>query len=438
MLARKIDYFLDKWKNSNNNECLLVKGARQIGKTYAIRTFGKKYKSYIELNFIENPEYKTIFNGKLNAHEIKKKITLSINNINFIENDTLLFLDEIQECPQARTALKFLAQDDTIDVVASGSLLGISYLNPDLVSVPVGYEKQIDMYPLDFEEFLWAKGYGPEKILSLKDYYFSLKAVPSVIHENFLSCLREYMVIGGMPAVVAAYIKSDNFSHAYKIQKSLLTSYLDDIAKYAPSTTRVKARNCYESIPKQLAKENTKFQYSLVEKKGTARKFESTIDWLEEADLVLRCKCVSTVKFPLAAYEENNRFRIYLNDMGLLTAMYGFEMMKSVYENTLNGPMKGGYYENFVANTLACANIPLRYWINNSATEEIEFLTDSQGSVDLIEVKAGRGATATLNKLLKNDEVATGYKLGAVNVGKSDNKITLPLYMAIFLFPSAI
>lgn len=432
MLKRKIYHKLQEWRSSDHQDCLLVKGARQVGKTYTITQFGKSsYKSFISINFIESPQLKSLFEGELSSDHIKKQMTLLIPGIEFINGDTLIFLDEIQECPNARTALKFLAQDKTIDVIASGSLLGLSYAT--VTSIPVGYERHIEMYGLDFEEYLWALGYSEEATTLLREHFQALQPLPDEVHKKMLDIFREFMAVGGMPAVVQTFIETNNFATAYAEQEKILAAYLDDIAKFADSTTRNKARECYLSIPRQLAKENTKFKYGLVEKKGSARKFEKALDWLRDASLIRYCRSVSTPQFPLRAYEDESKFRVYLSDPGLLCAMYGFEMMAAITHDKLQGPMKGGIYENIVADILVKAGRDLHYWINDKGNIEIEFLLEKDASVVPVEVKAKRGSTASLNKLLEQDNVRYGYKLSAGNIGVMGKKITLPLYMAIFL-----
>jgi len=315
MLNRKIiQTFLD-WKNNKKNECLLVKGARQIGKTFTIDKFGREfYKKYIYINFIENPEYMDIFNGSLEADEIYKKISLTFYNIEFIPGETLVFIDEIQECPNARTALKFLALENKYDVIASGSLLGINY--KEVSSIPVGYESHLEMHSLDFEEFLWAVGFNGQAIGYVKEYFEKLSKIPESINTQMMKYLREYIVIGGMPAVINRYLETNNFSEVQKEQDKILNSFLDDIAKYASMTEKPKARNCFLSIPKQLAKENKKFQFSVVEKGSTSKKYTNSLEWLRDANLIRFCHNVSTPSFPLAAYERNDQYKIYLNGAG--------------------------------------------------------------------------------------------------------------------------
>ena len=438
MLRRKITDQLRAWRAGRGRECLLVKGARQVGKTYAISDFGRSdYESLVEVNFVERPELAGAFDGPLDPEEVRRRISLLLPGASFPRGRTLLFLDEIQECPNARTALKFLAQDPGMDVIASGSLLGISYRQSEVPSIPVGYERQVEMHGLDFEEYLWAVGYPEGAVDALRGYLAEESAVPQPVHERMLRTLREHMAVGGMPAVVSCFVSEDSFSAAHDEQLKIIASHLDDIAKYAPPNVRAKSRACYQSMPRQLAKENTKFQYGVVEKRGTARKFDTAVDLLEEANLVRRCQHVSTPSFPLAAYESDDRFRLYLNDTGLLTAMYGFEMKAAVVGDSLSGPMKGGLYENLVADMLVKAGRPLRYWRNDRGDREMEFVLDGPASVEAVEVKAKRGASASLDAMLEADETMAGVKLGSVNVGRSGRKLTLPLYLAPFLFESA-
>lgn len=432
MLRRKFYTRLLEWKNKKEPTCLLVKGARQIGKTFIIDLFGREnYKSYIYINFIESPQTKDIFNGELSADEIYKRLTLVMPKVTYIENDTLIFLDEIQECPNARTALKFLALDKRFDVVASGSLLGISY--KEVTSIPVGYEEPVEMYSLDFEEYLWAMGYDEEKIAALRDYFDKREQVPDAVHNKVMSLLREYIAVGGMPAVVNTFIKTLHFGEVHAVQQRILDSYFDDISKYASNTEKPKVKNAYLSIPKQLAKENKKFQFSVVEKKATARKYENSIEWLRDASLARMCYNVASPDFPLTAYEKENQYKLYTSDIGLLTAMYGFDMKKAVIDNTLKGNVKGGIYENLILDMMSKRGYHLNYFRNDNGSLEIEFLITKDAQVIPIEVKAGNGSTVSLNTLLAKADIPYGYKLISGNVGVNDKKIVLPLYMAMFI-----
>ena len=296
MLKRKMYSFLLNWKKNKGKECLLIKGARQVGKTYLVRQFAKaEYDSFIEINFHMQSSLKVIFEGDKSADEIYKRMTANIPNIKLIPGKTLIFLDEIQKCSNARTALKFLAEDGRYDVIASGSLLGLSYGKDDdkevepVESIPVGYEKPVMMYSLDFEEFLWAYGYGSDTVGYLKSFFDSKEKLPTEINQRFESILREYLVVGGMPEVVADFVEHKDFGRVQEIQNKILASYADDISQHAKGAEKVKVRSCYDSIPRQLAKENKKFKYSEIEKKATARKYGDSVQWLHDANMAYIC-----------------------------------------------------------------------------------------------------------------------------------------------------
>ena len=431
MLKRKFMYTLVEWKNSKEKKCLLVKGARQVGKTFIIREFGKlHYKNIVELNFLFNPEYKEFFSGSLDPQTIYSKISLKFNGVTFNKN-TLLFLDEIQLCGQARTALKFIAEDNRCDCIASGSMLGIAY--KETASIPVGYEHQIEMFSMDFEEFLWAKGLTEENLAIFREHFSSKLPLDKFYNDEMFKNLREYMIVGGMPAVVMKFLETRNFSDVHREQELIIASYLDDIAQYAPASVKPKARACYLSIPKQLAKENKKFQYSIVEKGGDNRKFDTSIDWLHDAALIKFCVNTSTPQFPLVSYEQNNYFKVYASDIGILIALHGFEMKAEIYNNTLKGPAKGGIYENLIADILLKKRKPLHYFKPGENRHEIEFLLTVGGSIIPIEVKSGNAPTHSLDAFIKEYAPPYGLKFITGNIGQADKKITLPLYMAMFL-----
>ncbi len=432
MLKRKIYDELMKWKETKHRECLLVKGARQVGKTFIIEQFGKnEYDSYIYLNFYQNPQQKTIFEGSLEPVEIYKKISLYLNNVRFIENSTLIFLDEIQDCPNARTALKFLAIDDRYDVIASGSMLGLHY--KEMISIPVGYERTIEMFSLDFEEFLWAAGKSQTAIKALEEYYIKQEKVPAGIHEQFLSLLLEYLVVGGMPEAVNTFLRSNNYQDVYATQKKIMESYREDIKHYASASERQKISDCYNSIPRQLAKEYTKFQYKVVSRDGNARRYSNSLNWLVDAGMIKLCSNVSTPQFPLIAYEKPEQFKVYVTDIGLLTSLYGAEAQAALLKNSLTGPAKGGIYENLIFDILTKRGFSLNYFKNDKNTQEIEFLFTKENNVIPIEVKSKNGTTISLNQFMELYAPPYAYKLISGNLGVSGKKITLPLYMALFL-----
>ena len=423
MLQRKIMKTLINWKESSDNDCLVIRGVRQCGKTYIVREFAKShYENTVEINFIERPEMKQAFDGSLDVDTMIQGITLLSPDLKFVPGKTLLFLDEIQECPSARTSLKFWAQDSRYDVIATGSLLGIDY--KDIVSIPVGYETQIDMYPLGIENNM---------LDSLSDYTDGSKAVPAAIHSAMMQHLREYLVIGGMPDVVNTYLESKDYQRVQMIQDKILRDYQDDIAKYADNSVRIKAKGCFLSIPRQLTKDNHKFQYSVIENKGTARKFESSLDWLRSAGMIVHSYNVSLPAFPLTAYVKESQFRIYLCDIGLFSAMFGYQLKAAILSDTLEGPAKGGIYESLIADIFYKNGQSLYYYKKDDSTLEIEFLLERDAHAIPVEVKAKKGSSKSLNELLKSSQIPVGYKFTAQNAGRVNKKITLPLYLAAFL-----
>lgn len=439
-LKRKFYDFLLEWKRGKYQECLLVKGARQIGKTYIVRKFGREnYDSFIELNFALEEDAAAIFEGSLDAAELYKKLSVFRPQAQLIPGKTLIFLDEIQECANARTALKSFALDGRYDVVASGSLLGIKYKNKkarekrEPKSIPVGYERIVKMHSLDFEEFLWAKGWTPAAIEVARDYFRRRECVPEAINRRCFEALKEYLIVGGMPAVVKAFTEKGDFSLVQAEQEKILASYIDDIHKYADPVEIPKIENCYKAIPRLLAKENRKFKYSEVEKGGSERKYGAAVDWLCDAALAVKADNVSIAEVPLNAQVKEGWFKLYLSDVGLLSAMYGTETKALLYSGKLIGNAKGGVYENLIAAILVRKGLPLYYLKTEDGAREVEFLLERDGGPVPIEVKASNGATISLNELLSKPTVPYGYKFVDGNVGVSEKKITLPHYMAAFL-----
>lgn len=442
MLKRKIYDSLVQWKNKPNRMPLLVKGARQIGKTTTIREFAvKNYNNIIEINFEKTPEIKTAFRGNLDVNTLIEEISLKMPEAKFVPSETLIFFDEIQACGQAHTSLKFWAEDGRFDVIASGSLLGIMSSDADLAkdmyisSYPVGYEEEIMMYGMDFEEFLWAAGVDEAAISRLYECFEKEEKISPASHETMMKYFRTYMVVGGMPAVVSAFVQNHNYAEVHDIQGRITADYRNDIAHYAKAVEKVKARRCFDNIPAQLSKENTKFQYSVVEKKATAKKYRTSLEWLRDAEIITFCNNLSLPAFPAEAYKIDEEIRAYMTDTGLLIYMYGFEMKDAVMSDTLKGPAKGGIYENAVAALLHKKGYRIYYYRAANHGVEIEFIlpAKNEAAVIPVEVKANRGSTVSLNKILENEDIKIGYKLTSGNLGRAGKKLTLPLYMAMFL-----
>ena len=432
MLKRKIETSLIKWKKEDGKKCLMIRGARQVGKTFIVERFGETYPSFVEVNFLKNPAYRLIFSGDLDIDTLLLNFSVYMPAAQFIPGKTLLFLDEIQECPEAVTSLKFWAQDGRFDVVVSGSMLGIDYLRPQ--SYPVGSVTYLDMRSLDFEEFLYASGMQENAVDLLRKCFADKTAVPYAIHDRIMKKLREYLVVGGMPEVVQLYFQENSLSKADQKQRDILTDYRYDIAHYAPPDIKLKAEKCYFSLPDQLSKENHKFQYTVVEKGSNARKYGTSLEWLEAADIVIRCCNVSKPAFPLKNFREDTNYRIYPSDIGLLTGMFPYEMKMRLLENERIGSAKGGLYEALIADmVMKSGHAELYFRKNKQSTFEIEFLLENEDGVIPVEVKAGNSRSRSLDTMLEREEIPYGYKLISGNMGVSGKKITAPLYMAMFL-----
>lgn len=443
MLKRKIYDDLIEWKNIRRNEqirkCLLIKGARQVGKSFIVKEFGKReYSSFLCIDFFRNPELKYVFEGNLTSEEILKRITASVRDFRLVPGDTLIFLDEIQRCGNARTAIKFLAEDMRFDVISSGSLMGLTYGEDDDKevevpdSVPVGYESQITMYSLDFEEFLWAYGYNETAISVLRSYFEAGETVPESIHNKYESLFREYMVVGGMPEVVADFAVNKDFNRVERIQKDIIAEYRDDIAKHAKGKEKQYVRMCYDAVPKQLAKELKKFQYSSVEKGQTRRKYGGSVQWLKDSEIVNACYNIREPYLPLMANAKEDQFKLYINDTGLLCCMYGYETKLAILNDTIRGNARGGIYENIISECLIKRGYTLYYYKPDSE-HEIEFLIEKDGEVIPVEVKAGNNPTPSLNSYIEDFSPSYAYKLIGGRNGTIGAKITLPHYFVMFI-----
>lgn len=431
MLKRKIEKELLEWKDKKDKMCLVVKGARQVGKTYIIDKFAKEnYKNYIYINFDEIPSYKDIFKGDLDTETIIKQITLNIPNVNLVPNETLIFLDEIQNCPRARTALKFLSIDKRFDVISSGSLLGINY--EEVPSFPVGYVENLDMYSLDFEEFLWANGFSEEGIGYLKEYFEKNEEVPISTHNKMMNLFKEYIVVGGMPRVVNEFVTTHDFSKVLKMQRDIVNNYLDDIAKYAISSEKAKARECFLSIPKQLAKDYKKFQYTLVDEYGSSRKFAGSLMWLYDAGIINYCHNLRNLELPLEGNSINNQFKIYMNDTGLLVSMLEEGTQKDIIDGNL-GIYKGAIYENIIADIFNKLGRKLYYFEYRNKLE-MDFIIRYNDKVTAVEVKSAENTKSkSMTNIIQNWKVQQGIKLSSKNISGNETVKNYPLYMAMFL-----
>lgn len=434
MLKRKATDYIENWIKTKNKKCLLVQGPRQVGKTYLVEHFAANhYEDFIEINFKEMPSAREIFTDDLTVDKMVMAIKFRFPEKKILPKKTLIFLDEIQECEEAITSLKFWAIDNRFDVIASGSLLGIDYKRAS--SYPVGYVDYLKLYGLDFEEFLWAMGISSEMVSFLKDSLSSKAIIPGTINSQMLSYYRQYIAIGGMPEVVQKYVDTKDFREVDKIQKNLLMGYQYDIAHYASAEEKVKAEKCYLSLSKQLLdKENHKFQYKEVEKGGRAQKYYSSIEWLIRADIIHLCRRVTDIKFDLDDYAKDDFFRAYTTDLSLLMAMKDFSIKQHIVENTLTGSSKGGIYECAISDALYKKGYKLYFYKNETTKRELDFIIQNDGKVVPIEVKSSNNRANSLSLLMKGNKISSGYKFIDGNIGISEEGIiTLPLYMVAFI-----
>lgn len=435
MLRRKVTTAIENWVRTKDKKCLVVQGARQTGKTYAIEHFAKKnYKEFIEINFKQMPSAMDIFSGDLIVENMIMAMRFRFPDKKIAPDQTLIFLDEIQECPEAITSLKFWATDNRYDVIASGSLLGIDYNRAS--SYPVGYVDYLRMYGLDFEEFLWGMGISEDMISNVCGYMHSKTVIPTSVNSQMMQYFRQYIAVGGMPEAVQKYVDTRDFRQVDGIQRNLLQGYQYDIAHYATAEEKVKAEKCYLSVAKQLLdKENHKFQYKEVEHGGRAQKYYSSIEWLLRADMVHISRLVTNLRFDLDDYARDDFFRTYTTDLSLLMAMKDFSLKQHIVENTISGNSKGGIFECAIADALYKKGYKLYFYKNETTRREIDVIIQKNGEVIPIEVKSGNVRANSLKSILKNNEdVSLGYKFADSNIGiNEDGTITLPLYMAAFV-----
>ena len=436
MLNRKIDAVLKSWKETPGHKPLIIKGCRQCGKTFSVRQFAQKnYAHEIYLNFYENKNYAAVFSGSLEIDHLTMLLSALLGpGAVFEAGKTVIIMDEIQECPEARTSLKFFATDGRYDVIGTGSLLGVSGYGRKPASIPVGYEQVEEMYPLDFEEFLWASGIEDSVIMYLRDCLEKEIPVADALHEKLRSLLLQYAVVGGMPAVVQTFIDTHQMNTVLRLQRGILSDYEDDMVKYADNKDKPHIRECFQSIPRQLSKENKKFQYSIVKKGSTATKFAGSLQWIEDAGIISRCYNLSIPELPLAGNAVQDVFKVYMRDMGLFVAMLEDGSQFDILQGNLFG-YKGAIFEGLIADIFSKMGRKLYYYHKDSGLE-VDFVIRYKGECTLVEVKATSGNTKSTKTILNHPEkyhVRQAIKLGDYNVGRSGQLLTLPLYMAFLL-----
>ncbi len=436
MLRRKIVDQLVAWKNEPDHKPIILKGCRQCGKTFSAQQFAREnYENVVYINFFETAEAKGVFVGSLDVDHLTMMMSALLGpQARFVPGKTVLILDEIQECPQARTALKFFCLDGRYDVIGTGSLLGVAGYGAAPASVPVGYETVVDMHPLDFEEFCWACGINGQLIDMLRGCLEDQAPVPAALHSRMRALLLEYAVVGGMPDAVNAFVLEQDMAKVLRIQRDIVRGYEDDMVKYAPENDKPLIRQCFQSIPRQLAKENKRFQYSLVKKGSTAARFAGSLQWVEDAGITVRCRNLQITELPLDGNANEDQFKVYMADTGLFVSMLEDGTQFDILNGNLYG-YKGAIFENLIADVFSKMGRKLYYFRKDSGLE-LDFVIRYKGRCVPVEVKAKDGNAKSLKTVLKHPEkyhVENAVKLADLNVGRAGPVLTLPLYMAFLL-----
>lgn len=434
-LRRKIDQYLIDWKNDKNKMPLIVKGARQIGKTDSIKNFAKNnYKYLVEINFALEQKYLSIFDDGFDVESILKNISFKNPDFQFIPNETLIFFDELQACPNCATSLKSFNQDGRFDVICSGSLMGINY--KEIESNSVGNKIDYDMHSMDFEEFLWAKGYNEEQIEDIYRCMVETKPLSTTQYDVMMSNFKEYMVVGGMPAIVNRFIMQKNYSGILEMQKQILLDYEEDITKYAYGLDRGRILSVYRKIPAFLANENKKFQISKVENGARSREYVGTVEWLDNAGIINISYCMEHPELPLGGNYNPDNYRLYFADTGILIGSLDEEAQDDLRKNENFNTYKGAIYENVVGDMLVKEGYKLYFYKNEKGTLEIDFFIRDRDSLIPVEVKANDNATTSLNNIINSDkypDVKYGIKLCNKNIGFNGKFYTFPYFLTFLL-----
>lgn len=436
MLKRKIEQTLANWKNTPNHKPLIVRGPRQCGKTRSVLDFARKhYRHTVYLNFFENPDYASVFDGPLEIDHIVMLLSALLGNRAIFEaGETLLVLDEIQNCPKARTAFKFFQADGRYDVVGTGSLLKITGYGENPAFIPVGSETIIDMYPLDFEEFLWANGISPAVVKELKKSLEAETPVPQTLHARMKQLLLQYAVVGGMPDAVQTFADTKQMNEVLRIQRDIVRTCEDDMVKYVQRKDRGCITECFESIPKQLGKENKKFQYSVIKKGSPASKYAGSLDWLEDAGMIRRCYSLSDMSLPLSTHVKEDVFKVYLRDCGLFAAMLDDGAQYDILQGSLFG-YNGAVFEALLADIFTKMGRRLYYFHKDSGLA-VDFVIRYKGRCTVVEGQSATGNTKNIKTILRHPEeyhINSVIRLGNCNVHRSGQILSLPYYMAFLL-----
>ena len=433
-LKRKLDDFLLEWKISADRKPLIVKGARQIGKTESIKHFAVNYENFVNINFVLEKKYKTICEDGYTVQEVIRNISRIDSEKKFIPGKTLILFDEIQDYPEIATSLKSFCIDGRFDVICSGSMLGINYKR--IESNSVGYKSEFQMQSMDFEEFLWAMGYGSDVVDDLLSHMQSVTPFNQTDMNVFGGLFMDYCLLGGMPEVVRSFVEKGTFEGTLALQRALIADYKEDIKKYVEGIDKTRVLNVFNSIPVQLAKENKKFQVSKVASGAKFKDYWGCVEWLNDAGLVNLCHCLHTPDLPLKGNFEETKFKIYFKDTGLLVANLDDESQEDLRANRNMNVYKGALYENIVAEILSKQGYELFYYKKENSTLEQDFFVRTKKSLVPVEVKAKAGTAKSLSTLVKSNaypDITTGIKFSAGNAGFQNNIYTFPYFCAFLL-----
>ncbi len=434
-LKRKIDEYLVNWKNDSNKLPLIIKGARQIGKTDAVEFFAhNNYKNFIEINFALQKKYKVIFDDGFEVDTIIRNISLLNPDFVFEEGETLIFFDEIQDCINAATSLKSFNIDNRYDVICSGSLMGINY--KEIESNSVGNKQDYEMHSMDFEEFLWAKGYKKEQIEDLYNHMINIKPLSKLTYDVMMENFKEYMIVGGMPRIVSRFIEQKNYSGLLEMQKQIILDYEEDITKYASSLDKTKILNAYRKVPVFLGKENKKFQVSKILDGARNREYIGVIEWLSNAGIINVSYCLQNLELPLKGNYNPDNYRVYFTDIGLLIGSLDEEAQMDLRENKNFNTYKGAIYESVVGDMLVQEGYNLYFYKNEKGTLEMDFFVRDADTLIPVEVKANDNSTKSLNTLIEKNtykEIKYGIKLCNKNIGFNDKFYTFPYFLTFLL-----
>jgi predicted AAA+ superfamily ATPase len=434
-IKRKIDAFLKQWKSESDHLPLIIKGARQTGKTESIRQFASShYSSVIEINFVTSPMFKTITGDGYSAEAITRRISLLNPEFRFVPGDTLLFFDELQAFPDIATSLKFFKEDGRYDVICSGSLLGISY--HEIESISVGNKTDYVMHSLDFEEYLWALGYQPEQIDALLQHMIRLKGLSETEMTVFSNHFFDYCILGGMPAVIKNYLGTHLFTDSLQIQKQILLDYQEDARKYAAGLDQAKIIQVMNSIPSQLARENKRFMFSKVSHGGRFSTYAGCIQWLQDAGIVSPCWCLGSLDLPLKGNIDPTKFKVYLQDTGLLIAQLDEEAQADLRTNRNLGVYSGALYENMTAEALIKQGYDLSYYRRDTSPLELDFLIRIGNDLVPLEVKAVSGKAKRLRTVIDSPDyeaIHYGIKFYSGNISRQNDIISFPHFTAFLL-----